>query len=122
MKIIPTQLRIGNVFKEKYSGQTIKVIELTEKNVTFDGIFTNDWQAESIQLTEEWIVKLGLEKSRNIYLPQGEIDICVNAKIVYIGGCDLPLDNQYFELRCEYVHELQNLYFALTGQELTLKS
>lgn len=112
------ELRIGNFINYNYLGSTI--VSMIESGEDITQASSNEYSP--IPLTEEWIAKLGISNNgRNIYSKHGEIDICVNAKVVYIGGCDLPLDNQYFELKCEYVHQLQNLYFSLTGQELTIK-
>ena len=77
-----------------------------------------------IPLTEEWLLKFGFEKTLNQYKK-----LTLSNKI----GCDnipfiiLFLDNQYqyddlrFRTNIEYVHQLQNLFFALTGEELTIK-
>ena len=71
---------------------------------------------EPIPLTEEWLVKFGL-----------------NDKYYFAGGLRLIKDEEegYYlssELRCgfdlptiKHVHQLQNLYFALTNEELTIK-
>lgn len=82
-----------------------------------------------IPLTEEWLIRFGFEREegrwtwkKNIYneettLPTSLqlwsgndfISVCRSG----IGAMDCP---------CEYVHQLQNLYFALTGKELELKT
>ncbi len=52
-----------------------------------------------IPLTEEWLVKFE-QKDLDLFIL--EIEVNWNIKI-------------------KYVHQLQNLYFALTGEELTIK-
>jgi hypothetical protein len=70
-----------------------------------------------VPLTAEWLVKFGLNQS-NSSENYGSEKICVfnNLRSVNIHysfyGCD-------YEFECpRYVHQLQNLYFALTGCEL----
>lgn len=58
-----------------------------------------------IPLTEEWLKKLGFEKD-------GEVP-----KIIIIDDYQI-----YPNAKVAYVHQIQNLYFALTGEELKAKS
>jgi hypothetical protein len=76
-----------------------------------------DYNIEPIPLTEEWLLKFGF--ASNPYQDRYE-------KGVLHIECDKT--KGYLQLWCEqlpqaifikYVHQLQNLYFALTGQELT---
>lgn len=83
-----------------------------------------------IQLTEEWLVKAGFEKEEEYefgvlicyrYILETRKTNCVftsnysTEECIYVnynqGGVDI-----------EYVHQLQNLYFALTGTELTINN
>ena len=64
-----------------------------------------------IPLTEEWLVKLGFEDD-----------------ILYIGNHTFRMNTYgvifYFNtplLYIKYVHQFQNLVFALTGEELIIK-
>ena len=84
---------------------------------------------EPIPLTEEWLTKFGFEKDDvNTYihysLPSG-------TGIYFESGNDWNFNDanicgDYDE--CihvklpQYVHQLQNLYFSLTGKELTIKT
>jgi hypothetical protein len=79
---------------------------------------------ESIQpitLIEEWLLKFGFELS-----PNGKYHILAGKILI-----DYDVNNKWVDLvkrvnfntfiHIEYVHQIQNLYFALTGEELTLK-
>lgn len=79
---------------------------------------------EPMPITEEWLLKFGFEKStldgdntwlnlRYRYLTFSS-DESVEFKKVYLTVSRM-------DIICEYVHELQNLYFALTGEELTIR-
>jgi hypothetical protein len=74
-----------------------------------------------IPLTEEWLIKLGWQLD---FVDKNGLKEFINYK------SDLDAINLYqdkFSFNCwenskcpEYVHQLQNLYHALTGQELQL--
>lgn len=74
-----------------------------------------------IPLTEEILLKCGFEYDTLdwLYLRRKRFNFCtdrsVNMGVVYvnINGCDLGLE-------LEYLHQLQNLYFALTQKELEI--
>jgi hypothetical protein len=92
-----------------------------------------DKMIQPIPLTEEWLVKFGFEEySKHI---NGDFELCIKSDKpsqhivvrVYRGGfsvfnhseCDFT--QIQFINRVKHVHQLQNLYFALTGEELTIK-
>jgi hypothetical protein len=92
-------------------------------------------QYKPIPLTEEWLEKLGLiKRNQTEELPEElqQPDIDEDGDIWYTwvkGVFNLEIQSNgeiWFELYSHYkhikwVHELQNLYFALTEEELTLK-
>jgi hypothetical protein len=69
-----------------------------------------------IPLTEEWLLKFGFELDhtnqswhhRTFVLGEFEME-------------ELVGEYGYNQTKLQYVHQLQNLYFALTGEELTIK-
>lgn len=70
---------------------------------------------EPIPLTEEWIFNFGV-KIEELNLPYSYEFYCNN------GYLRILRDEKNRKCtRIKYVHQLQNLYFALTGEELTLK-
>jgi len=92
------------------------------------------WEMDGIPLTEEWLAKFGFEKNMGFKsmrksIHTGPVRWESNTYIV-VGGIDSWIDVirdsdglvfQTPSLPCQYVHQLQNLYFALTGNELELK-
>lgn len=81
--------------------------------------------AEGIPLTEEWLLKFGLEKYHGMWQPNYlksnnpgliYIELFENDKY-HLSGPDAGKSS----VSIDYVHQLQNLHFALTGKELTLK-
>jgi len=76
-------------------------------------------------LTEEWLVRFGFEKYKRgndeiFCIDDFEIQIHGDKYVLSIhGGETAPNLTQYFAHHTKHVHQLQNLYFALTGEELT---
>ena len=102
-------LRIGNYVVDKF-GKTFQIKELHYKKTV---------KRKPIPLTEEWLIKFGFDKEEDYYVSVlgydfGEIKI-------------YPSPNGFFfqegviQQHIKYVHKLQNLYFALTNKELTIK-
>ena len=72
----------------------------------------DSWYAQTnpIPLTEEWLVKFGFEE-------HSEGKYSINKKFVMY----VPEMIHYLTYtKLKYVHQLQNLYFAITNKELTL--
>jgi hypothetical protein len=110
------ELRIGNWVLSCSGGIETKV------GMIAVGI---DVPFKPIQLTEEWLLKFGFEKVLNQYKKITDVSKDTFKNIPFII---LFLDNQFqyddlrFITNLQYVHQLQNLYFALTGDELTIKN
>ncbi len=103
----PEELRIGNWLQDFYLKKPYQVtangISSFEKVVKDGRYQATAWLA--IPLTEEWVIKLNL--------------IDKNFKTLFYW----TKEGWYFkfyegDIKIEYVHQLQNLYFALTGEEL----
>lgn len=83
-----------------------------------------------IPLTEEWLLKFGFEKEeadwfRKVYdadiqNTRQEIAVNISSFACAIGDTYESGDFGYAGAPLQYVHQLQNLYFALTGTELTI--
>ncbi len=82
---------------------------------------------EPIPLTEEWLLKFGFEWEDVESKTNGETDKMLFKDILLMkrhhndlwAAC--PYGYLISPHRTLYVHQLQNLYFALTGEELTIK-
>jgi hypothetical protein len=129
-------LRIGNL----RIGNLIQVDDITRVvlSIDKDGVLVEPlgeyvhlidmdgmYDLQPIPLTEEWLLKFGFTSSNgwfelrcnksfysldvNVLM---EVSICVNNE-----SMEYPL---YLD-HIKHVHQLQNLYYALTGEELTLR-
>lgn len=117
------ELRIGNLVS--WYGKPYPIIEIKENNTCIEDL-SNDFDQlhwlpvlDPIPLTEEWLVKLGFYKSSpnddyciNYYFPKIGSEIHIETERLFV------MVDKIIIARCQYVHQLQNLYFALTGEEL----
>jgi len=134
-------LRIGNLFIEKYRQKIIKVIQLNDEEIYFSGQFIGEWQAEPIAINKDLLFDFGLIQSNDNKISNGykgneyfifedEIncsDFFIEISLEKCWFCMLSIgshgdyENEYLK-EIKYIHELQNLYFALTRKELELKN
>jgi hypothetical protein len=78
---------------------------------------------EPIPLTEEWLLKFKFKKDLDGSFVFGLISVFKDKRLkqnVYIYTEDINEGRWVVinDLKLQYVHQLQNLYFALTGEEL----
>lgn len=100
------ELRIGNLVK---SGSLECYINFFLGGEVVD--------LKPIPLTEEWLLRFAFVKEDDNYELK-QIRINLNHQTTKIGAGWIGVDVHH----CEYVHQLQNLYHALTGKELTIKN
>ena len=119
-----TELRLGNLieYREK---RIVTVVSLgvlqTEDNL---GLMYGSDDIEDynpIPLTEEWLEKLGFEQ---IYDSKMHSTYYLMGLSYYFWYDKIRQYAQYYSVivNCQSVHQLQNLYFALTNEELCLQS
>lgn len=81
-------------------------------------------QIHPILLNEEWLLKLGINKRILKTQLNGSEDWFDVSRVLLNDDIDNPKWGYLFSMNgesliiIEYVHQLQNLYFALTGKEL----
>lgn len=78
--------------------------------------------ARPIPLTEEWLLKLGFEKTLNQYRIETNVNTRNgnNVPFIILDIDGFEYDDLRLQTKIKYVNHLQNLYFALTGEELTI--
>ena len=75
---------------------------------------------EPIPLTEEWLIKFGFEFDEIGYLFK-DLSIYSFVDRKEKGFMLVVADIEHKETYVKYVHQLQNLFHALTGEDLTIK-
>lgn len=73
-----------------------------------------------IPITKDWLGKFGFD-GRNDFKWLGIVGVQLRDDKYYISLKDLSNVLFHSIVEIKHVHQLQNLYFALTGEELTLE-
>ncbi len=116
MALSASDLRIGNWVNGNKPYQ-VTITELVTQDYHDKVTFTS--YLEPIPLTEDWLLKFGFEKINHIH---GYSFYSLSKSKKHIQGIEIYERRTAYKgfsvKHCEYVHQLQNLYYALTGQEL----
>jgi len=133
-----TELRIGNYVKWKTEDvTTFEIINYItsqtiglESDIDFDTL-TPIELFKPIPLTEEWLLKFGFERQLKMkwagdgWIHPNSILFDLYKKNKYMGYYQAGRHTKDFfyavSIEIMFVHQLQNLYFALTGEELEIK-
>lgn len=109
-----SDLRIGNYVLA--NGKITKVIDVLESGINqmrYDVEYDLE-DLEPIELTEEILLKCGFEKE--ILEPK---HYCIKGMCIWKCNDMFLCDKNGVHIK--YLHQLQNLYFALTNEELNLQ-
>jgi hypothetical protein len=119
-----SELRIGNYVESIGIAYSVISIDIHGNIKGFESgtSFNLDKTSNPIQITEEWLIKFGFKwaglvsKGRylTLFTPCGKAFVFKEGYIIFTGVT--------IETPIKYVHQLQNLYFALTGEELTINN
>ena len=122
------ELRIGNWVKlDKYFYRVYSVNPLENKLIDKDKIIISGWYVDGIQpipLTEEILFKCDECKwhSTKWYIVKiGSIIVSVNTKTKTTTITDDYTDEVMLNIKCEYLHQLQNIVHSLTHEELNIE-
>jgi hypothetical protein len=127
------ELRLGNLIEYHVTDSVDGTDEWVDNYVDYDDIGwislqKNDERYRPKVLTEEMLVKFGVigVGQANCYVPMaqnqnGEIKYAFTLTKELISNVFYCFDLMKEPIKIEYVHQLQNLYFALTGEEVTIK-
>ena len=116
------ELRIGNwvmVFPVKNPQQ---VCDVMFDSVNTECVFGQHYgEVDPIPLTEEWLLKFGFEliNEPNKRYHYGRLCLQFCKSRLYPSGRTFFNNWAILDNLPEHVHQLQNLYFSLTGEELT---
>ena len=116
------ELRLGNWVHDgsRFPMQVVGIFD-NDVYLDFEGNEGDVWEcglegAKPFEIDQEWLNKFGFNKGKFNYKWQfGNFIYDQKLKLWTWFGVQLH------DYLIEFVHQLQNLYFALTGQELTIK-
>ena len=136
------ELRIGNLVVFSDDQTLFTVGEIQETGLVVQNQDETTWielvEFEPIPITEEWLKRMGFDlrfdfdKDYGIYYKKLREDTedMLTMRPYYMGGFlwghsenpeEFPIE-MGSPIGIEFVHQLQNLFFALTGEELTTNS
>lgn len=125
MKI--NELRIGNYIEQPNGINNVFIIEKIEEEHLINTFYIIE--VKPIELTMEWFMRFGFIKVEKINYDYWQLIAshytyfgAENPLKISISGGEvfkLFLDDKFL-LFIKYVHQLQNLYFSLTGNELII--
>lgn len=119
MAITASELRIGNFINKSIKNGNGKILvrQITPYDIL--NIYEDEsrYNFEPITITEEWLLKFGFENDgydhwngpEYFELAKKTNGEWINSVNCYEYDHGVPI---------KYIHQLQNLYFALTGKEL----
>lgn len=117
------ELRIGNwVNFDTHNGVMPMRIESIRKeaiSACFEVSYFDDEKTSPIPLTPEVLEKCGFDYTESLHR-LGELEIGYDNEDFMLMQYSLRYKKAII-LKVKYLHQLQNLYFALTGEELTVK-
>ena len=131
-----SELRIGNIIQYSEDSVIFKVIGIHKYGLDVENDIETTYieldQFEPIPLTEEWLLKFGFVKiNHQMSLNDGSMtyhyelngddrhwQLYFNGRVFSINESQLLRHHLYHN---QYLHQLQNLYFAVTGEELKMK-
>lgn len=116
------EIRIGNLMQDQ-QGNILKVIGIVEGSISYHVVdrskfpLENGWSAFPIPLTEEILLKARFEKDiESLFYRNNFIIAKTKTRWAFyhngLTGGEL--------VRIDYLHELQNLIFALMGEEIKI--
>lgn len=124
------ELRLGNLVWQNYTDMVEEVDQrvtmISADRIHLEEVSIEPKWIQPIKLTEEWLLRMGCKAQQinsfklNYWNKEMDfsIDVELNGheRLFYFLVCDQKRRKPLI-----YVHQLQNLYYALTGTELTIK-
>jgi hypothetical protein len=113
------ELRIGNLVKNGLGEFIIIKNNINERNTGGYILKT----LEPIPITEEWLIRFKFKTQADGFLYKNlkrkgtRLEVNMKKKLICMTRNGIPMDVVHLQY-IKQVHQLQNLYFALTGCEL----
>ena len=114
--ITANEFRIGNLVMIDNKIITVAPNDIFNIYIADLALCINEY--EPIELTDEWLIKFGLQYDTVTFF-KGSIMLVQNTNNDKYSVWYKSLAHGRLDIEISYVHELQNLFFALTKTELT---
>ena len=116
------EIRLGNTYKIEMGDGTYKsdLINLEDLSNLLDDEIDDFYQA--MEISEEWLIRFGFKSVSDISYsfpkPYNNLELAYYGSINGLKKGWVITKLFGLSNGIKYVHELENLYFALTGEEL----
>ena len=110
------ELRIGNLVLDEHREIIVvsQIFSYNEGHIRCADDNAHDFEEITpIPLTEEWLLKFGFFRKGLCFCKY-----CFDIEL-QMDSWNFSLSDSNYAFEMKYVHQLQNLYYALTGKELT---
>lgn len=120
IQLNPSRNWVGTTFNDPIKIESISELGINYSNypemgVSWDSL--EDSKYVPIPITEDWLLKFGFIGSK--YWKHHKLLFSIQK---YSNGYYVVLtDDEDDSFKIDHIHQLQNLYFALTGEELQIK-
>lgn len=120
-----TDLRIGSLIMFNYAGSSDnlkwKEISVSANTIVHVSVYPDMYKP--IKLTKEWLCRFGFKYDEFLEAHVYNAWLCVEDGLAHINfdayrGLDNKIEWMEIPITVEYVHQIQNLYHGLTGEEL----
>lgn len=132
----PNDVMIGNLINIEYVNEIgewvsedVPILSISEEGISISNLhkYQKSWDmAAPINLTEEWLLKLGFIKTDyfaedNNYQKDKTV-VMVADNLFRLGISDTKDDFYYTtSIRINYVHQLQNIHYSLNNEHLKIQ-
>lgn len=117
----PNELRIGNWVEQPNNGVTRVTAILNDLQIKTETGYIDKY-CRPIPLTEEWLLNFGFRLGGDRFDKEASNGLfrIWSLGLIHETYHTNRIGDDMGDMELKHVHQLQNLYFALTGEELTL--
>lgn len=123
----PTGLTLDNLVYNRHG--EVHALRIMDFHAWDHPRMNQDYGFYGIPLTPEWLIKMGFKNTQQGTMAYPEVWRIIYCPVLVKTALDLQNRDQgeyrWFEgntnVAFHYVHQIQNFYFALAGEELTIK-
>lgn len=118
------ELRLGNWISDDV-GQKVKVSIIRSHTIHYDlnglknNLFINVDNLIPILISDQILLQCGFVKANDVY--GGYLSPLINEKCRFRVRDDFTWHSGFGDVELKYLHQLQNLYFLLSKEELVIK-
>ena len=109
------ELRIGNTLFSRLSKRMFNVVPLDIRNLNDEPD-----NADPVEITEQWLMDYHFEPElKNADSPNNRFMVYTKYPLTYNTNHGWWYESRQLKIQPKYIHKLQNLWYELTGEELT---